>query len=496
MAGAERVLATVEDRVPAGVAGDPGALAAEARRRLGPPPELPSWPLVSIVVLNRDGADRLRNLLVGLCEHTDYPSLELILVDNASTDDSLDFIRSVEAPFPISILANHHNESFSDGCNQGAELAGGELLLFLNNDVEPFEPGWLRELVACLQGSGAGAASATLLCRCEEHAVDHRYGYGVQHRGLAFREGEGLIYPVLHGWEADPLDDRLGEDAERAAVAAACLLVARRAFERIGGFAHGYVYGAEDVELSLALRAAGLPVLCSGRSLAIHHPASTRRAAPFEGERARKLANRRLLWERWGPRLRREYELDLLEGGGLWAEPGRAGEASSRPDRTELEQLGFCLQAADGGATGPTSAHSLEALQAALRRRGHRSLVAYGADVDDPACLDYDVAVHLRCPTPHAPRAAQLNVLWVAGHLEALTPVECSRYDLVVGEREGVIRRLAEEGLAAESLAVLAAGAPDALAASLIAAAEARAAAVGIRTRIEPGTGAAAPAVS
>ena len=311
------------------LAADAPALAAEVRRRLGPVSQAAEWPLVSIVVLNRDGAPMLRRLLDGLVERTDYPNLELVLVDNGSGDDSLDFVRRVEAPFPIAIVANPHNESFSDACNQGAELAYGDLLLFLNNDIEPFEPSWLRELVTCLRSSGAGAASSTLICLDDEHEVSFPFGYGVQHRGLGFREEDGMLVPALQGWEADPLDDELGIDAERRALAAACLLVGREAFEEVGGFSHGYVYGAEDIDLCLKLRSAGYGVLLSGRSLAIHHPVSTRRAAPFGEEHARKLANRLVLWERWGPRLRREYELGRAGG----RASGRWASASRRPTR-------------------------------------------------------------------------------------------------------------------------------------------------------------------
>jgi GT2 family glycosyltransferase len=279
-------------------------LASEIRGRLGPAPELSSWPFVSIVVLNLDGAVHLCQLLAGLIERTDYPQLELILVDNGSSDGSLEIVRSVEAPFPISIVANPHNESFSSGCNHGAALANGELLLFLNNDIEPFEPDWLRELASCLHAQGAGAVASTLLCRDREHKRDFEHGYGVQHRGIRFTPGEnGRREPVLRGWEDDPLDGELGEEVECDAVAAASLLIARQTYEQIGGFSPGYFYGCEDVDLSLKLHAASMPVVCSGRSIAIHHPASTRRTMPFEQARAAKLANLRLLWERWGPQL-------------------------------------------------------------------------------------------------------------------------------------------------------------------------------------------------
>lgn len=75
----------VGEKHPSGV----GSLAEEVRRRLGPPPSRAEWPLVSIIVLNRDGAGHLRRLLAGLVERTDYPDFELIVVDNGSSDDSL-----------------------------------------------------------------------------------------------------------------------------------------------------------------------------------------------------------------------------------------------------------------------------------------------------------------------------------------------------------------------------------------------------------------------
>jgi GT2 family glycosyltransferase len=466
-------------------AGGTAALAAEIRQRLGPPPELPSWPLVSIVVLNRDGVDRLRNLLAGLREHTDYPNLELILVDNASTDDSLDFIRTVEAPFPISILANHHNESFSDGCNQGAELAGGELLLFLNNDVEPFESGWLRELVACLQESGAGAVGPTLIGPAS--IGDTSCEYTVHQRGLRVREAGGHLFPAYRDHLTDPLGNGLGEDIDSVVVVAACLLISRRAFDRVGGFTHGYWYGPEDVDIALKLREQGLRSVCSGRSALVHPPGSTLSTIDSEQRAAWVRGNRRLFMERWGPRFRREYELDRMEGGRVWAEPDPTGVVSSSAGRVELEALGFCLRAdaAAGSEADSDVSGLLEALCDELRGRGHRCLVQQDAQVEDLAGLDYDVAVHLRGAVRYIPKPAQLNVLWSVSHADGLTAIECSRYDLVVSERGDLIRRLGEEGVPAAALAVLEGGDVGELAESLVATVAARASEIGFRTRID-----------
>ena len=388
-------------------------LATEIRDRLGPPPELSEWPLVSIVVLNRDGADHLRRLLAGLSERTDYPNLELILVDNASGDDSLDFIRTVEAPFPISIIANAFNESFSDGCNQGAELASGGLLLFLNNDVEPFEPGWLRELVACLIESGAGAVGATLI---EPGPSTAPCGFAIHQRGLTGNWRNGVPMTGFRDHGADPLGATLGEDVEAAAVAAACLLIGRDALASVGGFSHGYMYGPEDVDLALKIREAGMRIVCSGRSLVIHRTNSTLDTldSDLRGQWVR--GNRRLFLERWGPRVRRELEPEA-----------------------ELE-LGFCLKGGDprDGAADAGSREPLDALGQALGRRGCRCLTLWGAEADDLRGLGYDVAVHLRGPARFVPKPGQLNVLWSLGDGDALSEIERSRYDLVLSGPENL----------------------------------------------------------
>lgn len=441
---------------------DAGMLAAEVRRRLGPPPEMADWPPVSIVVLNRDGAGLLRRLFAGLVERTDYPSLELILVDNASSDDSLDFVRAVEAPFPISIVANTHNESFADACNQGAELASGELLLFLNNDADPFEAGWLRELVACLCGGAAAAVGPTLLQPTA--AATATAGYAIHQRGLRAREENGALVPAYRDHLADPLGEGLGVDVETIAVAAACLLIGREVFDRIDGFTHGYWYGPEDVDLALKLREQGMTACCSGRSLLIHPPNSTLDVVADEQRRQWTQGNRLLFAEHWGPRLRREFELDRLRGHGLWAEPDGSGAGRAQ---AEVEALGFCIKAAPE-PSGDTVA-MLNALSDALRRHGHRCLVACGDAAESPTTLDHDVAVHLRGAWRYVPRLAQLNVLWSRDDPAALSTVERSRYDAVLDggqyDSPDAVERFAER---------------------LLEVSAERAAATGFKTRVEP----------
>lgn len=441
--------------------------AAEIRRRLGPSPELPEWPLVSIVVLNRNGVDHLRRLLTGLIECTDYPALELILVDNCSSDGSLDYMCTVEAPFPISILANHHNESFSDANNQGAELAAGELLLFLNNDTEPFEPGWLRELVACRRESGAGAVAPTLI----QADPDGRSasGYAVQQRGLVTRTRHGgrTLTSGFRDHLADPLGGTLGADVDSLAVAAACMLIPRDAFESVGGFSHGYLYGGEDVDLSFKLRSAGLRVICSGRSLLIHAQSSIWETAGSDQIREWARGNRRVFLEHWGPRARREFELARADG--------------SAASRAEAEALAYCLEAGDPpGEADERTRELLEALHRVLRDRGHRCLVASGGENDDLRTLECDVAVHFRGRARHAPRPGQLSVLWSVGELDGLSAIECSHYDLVVCGSPEQAECLQRSGLSTPVTVISGPGGVAALPATV----ETRAREVGYRTTI------------
>ena len=294
-------------------------LAEEIRHRLGPEPGLADWPAVSIVVLNRNGRKYLEKLFSGLRERTDYPDFEVILVDNGSTDGSAEFVRSLDAPFPVKLVENQHNTSFSDGNNQGAGLAGSGLLLFMNNDVEPFEPGWLKEMVGLLGSSGAGAVGARLLYPgVTEHETPS--GYAVQHRGVKFRKVEGDEYPRNLGIGEDALDKHLGEDTRCPATTAACLLVVRETFDAAGGFTAGYRYGSEDVDLGLKVLSVGREVVSSGRAVLFHDESSSQNTEGRGFMRENRTGNRKLFLGRWGPQLHRKLELERLGPDDFWTE--------------------------------------------------------------------------------------------------------------------------------------------------------------------------------
>jgi len=295
-----------------------GALAADLRRRLGPPPESERWPSVSIVVPTRDGRRHLERLFAGLIGHTHYPGLEVVVVDNASTDGTQDYLQKLQTPFPVEVLSTGEDLSFAEANSRGAQRAAGELLLFMNNDVEPFEEGWLQELVSAMQSEGVGAAGATLLHAGEFDRPDGEPR--VQHRAIRFRWQEGTVKGFNEG-DGDSLwDEHFGLVVRAPAVTAACMMISRQSFARVGGFGTAYRYGTEDVDLGLKLLRSGAESAGVGRSVLLHSESSSQNRAGRDFRRLNREENRRLFLQAWGPQIVREYRLARLRCDHFWTD--------------------------------------------------------------------------------------------------------------------------------------------------------------------------------
>ena len=291
-------------------------LAGSLRERLGPPPERERWPTVTAIVPTRNGRGHLARLFAGLTAHTDYPELEVVVVDNASSDGTPAYLESLRAPFPVHVVANRENLSFARANASGVERANGELLLFLNNDIEPFEPGWLKELVAALQSEGVEAVGATLLHpeQLEQPTREPR----VQHRAIRFRWQDGMVKGFNYGDGESLWEGAFGSELRAPAVTAACMLIARDSYERVGGFDAGYRYGTEDVDLGLKLLVSAGESSGVGRSVLFHRESSSQNRASRDFRRLNRLENRRLFLERWGPQALREYRLARLRCDPFW----------------------------------------------------------------------------------------------------------------------------------------------------------------------------------
>ncbi len=239
---------------------------------------------VSIVVPVHNCAALTRRcldaVLIGLA-----PDWETIVVDDASTDSTPDIL--AEYGDAIHTVSMDHNGGYASACNEGAHLAGGELVVFLNNDTEP-QPGWLQALVRYADEHPAAAIVGAKLL----------YPTGtVQHAGVVIGQ-DGYPHNLYAGLPADHA--AVNRSRRLQAVTGACMLVRRQAFEDAGGFDAGFVNSLEDVDLCLRIGEGGGEVHCCHEAVVTHLESASR------GRQDRFERSLKLYRERWRDRVRRD----------------------------------------------------------------------------------------------------------------------------------------------------------------------------------------------
>ncbi len=148
-------------------------------------------PLVSIIIPHWNGIDVITECLESLHKAT-YPNLQIIVVDNNSTDDSVKHIRN---SFPkVALFENTHNEGYAGGCNRGSEIAKGKYILFLNNDTI-HKPKWIEPLVELLEKNPHMAAvQPKILNYYQRNTFDYAGGAGGMMDILVFPFARGRIF--------------------------------------------------------------------------------------------------------------------------------------------------------------------------------------------------------------------------------------------------------------------------------------------------------------
>jgi GT2 family glycosyltransferase len=243
--------------------------------------------------------------------------VEVVLVDNASSDDSVSYASGRTSRVPLRIIENDENLSFSAANNAAVADSDAELILFLNNDIRPMEPNWLGWMVESVMRPGTAACGARLIVPRRPAAgrsTAAQADLELQHVGIHFDWADGMPIPRNLGGP-DPAAPELVVVTERPAATAACLLVRRDSFMDAGGFDPEYVYGYEDIDLCLRLGDLGGRIVVDGRAALWHDESATRRRSMPANVRRQRL-NRETFYARWGRRLFREVLLERLDGGG------------------------------------------------------------------------------------------------------------------------------------------------------------------------------------
>lgn len=291
--------------------------------------DLPTPPSVGIVVATRDQPDLLRRCMAGLLKRTEYPGLSVTILDNGSVSPAARALLSdLEADQRVTVIEAPGPFNFSALMNKGAAAVAGDVLLFLNDDIEVTHGDWLRELVSHALRPDIGPVGAKLLY------PDMR----VQHGGVILAGEHGSRHLDVG------LSDRSPSYLSRArvvqtvsAVTGACLAVRRDVFDTLGGFdAETFAIDFADTDFCLRAATRGLRTLWTPYARLVHHESASRGAHLSADKRRRFEAERDAFVARWRGVVDRDpyYNVNLAVAPGtkpfeLAFPPRQAGSAGS-----------------------------------------------------------------------------------------------------------------------------------------------------------------------
>ena len=261
-------------------------------------PQLPeTLPLVSILIPTRDRVDLLRKCVMSIELQSSYPHLEIVIVDNGSTDpECLIYLDSLVQK-GIQVIRDARPFNYSALNNLAAQHAKGEFLCLMNNDIEILTPNWLEEMLSFAALPGIGAVGAKLWYPKAHDGLQHG-GVVIGLGGVAGHAHVGLLKGQVGYFGRMALHHRL------VAVTAACMLIRKSSYIQVGGLDESIAVAFNDVDFCLRLHQAGFACVMTPYAEMVHHESASRGDDLSDAQRERFMAEEKLMHQRWG---------DLLE---------------------------------------------------------------------------------------------------------------------------------------------------------------------------------------
>ncbi len=245
----------------------------------------PPAPLTSIIILTHNGIEHTEKCLASIETHTPEPH-ELIIVDNGSTDGTLDYLRDhISAHDNIRVVANRTNRGFAAGNNQGLALARGEYVLLLNNDTIVTQ-GWLQRMLQVFKAH----PDVGVVGPMSNYVSGPQLVRDVSYKGLEGLETFAVEWAQGHD----------GQSAEATRVVGFCLLTRKEVITRIGGLDEQFGSGNfEDDDFCIRAFQVGFRARIA-LDVFIHHTGSQTFKAAKIDYRQSLMRNWELFKAKWG----------------------------------------------------------------------------------------------------------------------------------------------------------------------------------------------------
>jgi GT2 family glycosyltransferase len=235
-------------------------------------------PLASVIVVNYNGKQYLKRCMDSLLGQT-YPKVEIILVDNGSSDGSIEFMR--ESYPSIKVIVNCENIGFARANNVGIVAAKGEFIATLNNDTE-VTPGWLEALINSMASDDAVGMCASKMLRMDDRTLIDSTGILVSRSGACWDRG---------AFEKDTGQFEAAEEVFGPCAGAA--LYRKSMLDQVGLFDEDFISYMEDTDLAFRGRLAGWKCLYVPKAVVYHVHGGT---AGYVSDYTVYYGNRNIVW--------------------------------------------------------------------------------------------------------------------------------------------------------------------------------------------------------
>lgn len=246
-------------------------------------------PAASIIIPVYNQADHTLTCLRALAEHPPAAACEIVVVDDGSSDETAQWLPQIAG---LRYHRRAENGGFIAACNDGASLARGNFLVFLNNDTVP-QPGWLDTLLDTFHTHPDHAHPEIGLAGAQLIYPDGRLQ---EAGGVVFADGSAWNYGRLES----PDDPRFASLRDADYCSGAAIAIPAALFRSIGGFDQRYAPAYyEDTDLAFAVRALGKRVLYQPRARVVHLEGITSGTDTGSGIKAYQVRNRAIFAQKW-----------------------------------------------------------------------------------------------------------------------------------------------------------------------------------------------------